>query len=79
MRIEQPGLHHNLGDLIFGQDQMLYISSGDGDNTGNQLDIAISDNSQMLTNVFGKILRIDPLGSNSANGHVRSARGQSVR
>lgn len=68
MRIEQPGLHHNLGDLVFGQDGMLYISSGDGDNTGNHRDVAISDNSQLLTNVFGKILRIDPLGSNSANG-----------
>ena len=28
----------------------------------------MSDNAALLTNVFGKILRIDPLGNNSANG-----------
>ncbi len=28
----------------------------------------MSDNSQLLTNIFGKILRIDPFGDNSGNG-----------
>ena len=68
MRVDQPGLHHNLGDLIFGHDEMLYISSGDGNNAANFDGVGISDNSQLLSNVYGKILRIDPLGSDSTNG-----------
>lgn len=60
MRVGQPGQPHNVVDLAFGQDKMLYISSGDGgadiNNAGNP------------ATVFGNILRIDPLGNNSANG-----------
>ncbi|MEZ6117100.1 MAG: PQQ-dependent sugar dehydrogenase [Pirellulaceae bacterium] len=70
LRINQPGIHHNLGDLAFGSDGMLFVSSGDGDNAANAtLDrVAISENSVHLDNIFGKILRIDPFGSNSTNG-----------
>lgn len=72
MRVQQPGWHHNFGDLKFGPDGMLYISSGDGNNAPTAIpgvrDLVDSDNSQVLSNVFGKILRIDPMGSNSQNG-----------
>ena len=62
MRVHQPGWHHNVGDLVFDSNNLLYISSGDG-SLGR-----LSENAQVLTNVFGKVLRIDPLGSNSSNG-----------
>ena len=67
-RVQQPGWHHNIGDIVFGQDDLLYISSGDGSTTGVTAPI-MSDNSLDLTTFFGGILRIDPLGNNSANGN----------
>lgn len=67
LRVTQPGWHHNLGDLAFDAAGLLYISSGDG-STAGFTEPFMSDNSQVLTNVFGKVLRIDPLGSNSVNG-----------
>jgi glucose/arabinose dehydrogenase len=42
---------------------MLYIGSADGGSGGDPLNHA-----QNTSSVFGKILRIDPLGRNSANG-----------
>ena len=42
---------------------MLYVGSADGGSGGDPLNL-----SQDLSSAFGKILRIDPLGSNSANG-----------
>ncbi len=70
-RVEQPFGNHNggqigfnplasAGDVDFG---LLYIGSADGGSGGDPLDLA-----QNLGRVFGKILRIDPLGSDSANG-----------
>jgi hypothetical protein len=67
MRVTQPGWHHNLGDLLFAESGELYIASGDGSVAGITEPI-MSDNSQQLDNVFGKVLRIDPLGSDSDNG-----------
>lgn len=71
LRVEQPFANHNggrigfnplsrPGDSDFG---MLYVGMGDGGAAGDELDLA-----QNLGSVFGKILRIHPLGSNSANG-----------
>ena len=71
LRVEQPFRNHNggqigfnslvsSGDADFGR---LYIGSADGGSGGDPLDL-----SQNLSRVFGKILRIDPLGSDSANG-----------
>ena len=48
------------GDADFG---LLYAGSADGGSGGDPLDL-----SQDLGSIFGKVLRIDPLGSNSANG-----------
>jgi glucose/arabinose dehydrogenase len=72
MRIDKPQFNHNGGMLAFGPDKMLYISLGDG---GNANDVgpghAPGGNGQSLApgNVLGKILRINPLGRNSANGN----------
>lgn len=59
-RVGQPGETHNVVDLAFGPDDLLYVSSGDGGLQGEQ--------SQDPRNVFGTILRIDPHGTNGANG-----------
>ena len=70
-RVEQPFGNHNggqigfnpltpPGDADFG---LLYVGSADGGSGGDPLDLA-----QNLGMVFGKILRIDPLGSDSTNG-----------
>lgn len=45
---------HNGGALHFGADGKLYIASGDN---------AHSANAQMLTNLLGKVLRINPTGT----------------
>ncbi len=59
MRFHESNRIHNVGDIDFGVDGQLYISLGE-DN--------IQSNAQNLSSVYGKILRIDPLGNNSANG-----------
>lgn len=71
IRFEQPFGNHNAGLIAFhphsepGDDEygLLYIGSADGGSGGDPLNLA-----QDLRSAFGKILRIDPLGSNSANG-----------
>ena len=71
LRFEQPFRNHNggqigfnplasPGDADFG---LLYVGVADGGSGGDPLSLA-----QNLNSGFGKILRIDPLGSNSANG-----------
>ena len=70
-RVEQPFRNHNggqigfnplaePGDLDFG---LLYVGSADGGSGGDPLNL-----SQDLSKVFGKVLRINPLGSDSSNG-----------
>ena len=71
LRIEQPFRNHNAGHMAFhplarpGEAEygMLYVGVADGGSGGDPLDL-----SQNLGSIFGKILRIDPLGSNAANG-----------
>ncbi len=71
MRLEQPYPNHNAGQLGFNPTAtpgsadfgMLYIGSADGGSGGDPMNM-----SQDLGSIFGKILRIDPLGSSSANG-----------
>lgn len=50
----QPYNNHNGGHLAFGPDGMLYIASGDGGSGGDP-----ENNSQNLTNLLGKLLRLD--------------------
>jgi glucose/arabinose dehydrogenase len=71
MRIDKPQFNHNGGAIVFGPDRMLYIPLGDGGAANDQgVGHVSGGNAQSLTagDVLGKILRIDPLGRNSANG-----------
>lgn len=58
LEIPQTATNHNGGQLVFGADGYLYISSGDGG--GNAAD------AQNLSNLLGTILRIDV--DNTSNG-----------
>ncbi len=70
-RLEQPFANHNGGMAAFNplarpgtaDFGLLYVGIGDGGSGGDPQNAA-----QDLTNGFGKIFRIDPLGKNSANG-----------
>jgi len=70
-RIAHPFPNHNGGEIAFNPVArpgsadfgLLYIGSADGGSGGDPYNHA-----QNLKSVFGKILRIDPLGHNSANG-----------
>ncbi|WP_431157476.1 PQQ-dependent sugar dehydrogenase [Winogradskyella poriferorum] len=61
----QPFTNHNGGDMAFGQDGYLYISSGDGGSGGDP-----QNNSQNLTNLLGKILRIDIDNTENGNNYA---------
>jgi len=70
IRFDQPFSNHNTGQLAFnpsvnaGSDRTnLYIGVGDG-GSGNDP----QNNGQDAGNPYGAVLRIDPLGNNSANG-----------
>jgi uncharacterized protein (TIGR03118 family) len=69
LRIDKPQSNHNGGTLRFGPDGYLYISLGDG---GSANDVANGHvpggNAQNLQRIWGKLLRIDVDGKNSANG-----------
>ncbi len=55
LTIPHPGqTNHNGGQLVFGPDDKLYIGVGDGGGVGDP-----PNNAQNLTNLLGKILRID--------------------
>lgn len=70
-RITQPFPNHNGADMAFNPVAgpgdpdygMLYIGVGDGGSGGDPMGLA-----QDLMAAHGKILRIDPLGSNGSNG-----------
>ena len=70
-RVEQPYGNHNGGELTFDPlagpgdpgRGLLYVGVGDGGAGGDPHDLAEDPGS-----AFGKILRIDPLGSDSENG-----------
>jgi glucose/arabinose dehydrogenase len=70
MRLRQPFANHNAGDLSFHplakpggpEFGLLYVGVADGGSGGDPMNLA-----QNLGSAFGKILRIDPLGSNSRN------------
>jgi hypothetical protein len=69
-RVAHPFPNHNGGMIAFnplarrGQPDfgMLYVGSADGGSGGDPQNM-----SQNLKSIFGKILRIDPLGNNSSN------------
>jgi len=69
-RMRQPFANHNAGHIAFNplagpgspEFGLLYIGVADGGSGGDPFNMA-----QNLGSVFGKILRIDPLGNNSRN------------
>lgn len=70
-RVAQPFANHNAGEVAFNllakpgapEYGLLYVGSADGGSGGDPMNLA-----QNPASIFGKILRIDPLGSNSRNG-----------
>src|SRR5688572_3436297 len=70
IRMRQPFANHNAGQLAFNPNAavgtpdfgLLYIGVADGGSGGDPLEL-----SQNLGSAFGKIFRIDPVGTNSAN------------
>lgn len=69
LRIDQPQFNHVGATLLFGPDEMLFISLGDGGAADDQgVGHVPGGNGQDPSNILGSILRIDPLGSNSTNG-----------
>jgi glucose/arabinose dehydrogenase len=65
LTFSQPFSNHNGGELQFGPDGYLYISSGDGGSGGDP-----QNNSQNLTNLLGKLLRIDVNNSTVSNPYA---------
>lgn len=54
----QPFSNHNGGMLAFGPDNMLYMAIGDGGSANDP-----QNNSQRLSNLLGKLLRVDVSGA----------------
>ena len=71
LRFAQPFANHNGGEIAFNdvaapnspESGLLYIGAADGGSGGDPNNVA-----QNLGSAFGKILRIDPLGTDSGNG-----------
>ncbi len=78
LRIDQPQFNHNAGAMNFGPDGQLYIVLGDGggrDDRDDGVSLGVDleghgceGNGQNLNSILGKVLRIDPLGTDGING-----------
>lgn len=64
LRFSQPQDNHNGGQVQFGPDGHLYVSTGDGGNANDQgTGHAVCGNGQALGSLLGKILRLDVRGA----------------
>lgn len=73
LRISQPGPFHGMFDMAFDSNGYLYAAMGDGG--GNAYGRNSRQNAQDPTNVFGTVLRIDPLHTSGA-GIIAGANGK---
>jgi len=67
LSFEQPYNNHNGGDLHFGSDEFLYISTGDGGAAGDP-----QNRAQNLQSFHGKILRLDILTDQFPNDPLKN-------
>ncbi|MGP1347439.1 MAG: PQQ-dependent sugar dehydrogenase [Phycisphaerales bacterium] len=65
--IAQRSLSHNMTDTLFLPDETLLISLGDSGNTPPTV-ISVPILAQQLNSIFGKAIRIDPLGLQGTPG-----------
>lgn len=65
LNINQPFSNHNGGDMAFGNDGYLYISTGDGGSGGDP-----GNRSQNLGELLGKMLRIDVNNVSGGNNYA---------
>ncbi|MBU2940641.1 PQQ-dependent sugar dehydrogenase [Lacinutrix sp. C3R15] len=65
LSISQPFSNHNGGDMHFGTDGYLYISTGDGGSGGDP-----GNRAQDLTTLLGKLLRIDVDQTSSTHNYA---------
>ncbi len=74
LEFDQPESNHNGGDIKFGPDGYLYVATGDGGGAGDKH--GKIGNGQNLSNLLGKILRIDvnkqPYGVPADNPFVKT-------
>ncbi len=69
IRIPHPQFNHNGGTIAFGPDRMLYIGVGDGGAADDQgAGHVAGGNAQSADTLLGKILRIDPRGTDGPGG-----------
>jgi glucose/arabinose dehydrogenase len=72
LRVASSNFNHDGGTIAFGPDKMLYMSLGDGgaaNDVGNGHVVGVGNGQTTAAgNLLGKILRIDPHGTNSPNG-----------
>ncbi|MDH3286035.1 MAG: PQQ-dependent sugar dehydrogenase, partial [Acidobacteriota bacterium] len=66
MRFQQPQNNHNGGLLLFGNDDFLYVFTGDGGGANDSH--GACGNGQDKTNLLGKLLRIDVNGVDPGAG-----------
>jgi len=65
IEVDQTGSNHNGGNIVFGPDEMLYASFGDG---GGSYDPA--GNGQNLNTLLGKVVRIDVRSADSGRNYA---------
>lgn len=65
LRFEQEARNHNAGDIHFGSDGYLYISSGDGGGRDDQY-----DHGQNINSLLGAMLRIDVDGTPAGGAEI---------